>query len=59
MFSSNCFDVTRGRQEEEELGESVNSLKPLVLIRAELGRRSDRFKVRRKQAKNNMPLTFS
>ena len=35
MFSSNCFDVTRGKQEEEELGESVNSLKPLVLIRAE------------------------
>ena len=35
MFSSNCFDVTKGKQEEGELGKSVNSLKSLVLIRAE------------------------
>ena len=35
MFSSNCFDVTKGKQEEGELGKSVNSLKPLVLIRVE------------------------
>ena len=59
-----CLAVTvlmsrREKQEEGELGESVNSLKSLVLIRAELSRRSDRFKVRRKQAKNNMPLSFS
>lgn len=58
MFRSNCFIVTRGKQ-EGEVGENVNSLKPLALIRAELSRRSERLKVRRKQTKNSMRLSFS